>query len=155
MGGGRVGHASRHWQQNASYWPTNTRRLGQDRRIVGPVDGRRGLLESRQSPGFQVSPLRGLRTSLCLARWRIRFEVLPHWPIVMGRKQRHRFLVALLEGDPAMFVGYLGYVEADDQKAAIEGVQDRGSTDNSKPLNTPSARARCSSPGPDASDLGT
>ena len=38
----------------------------------------------------------------------------------MGRKQRHRFRVALLEGDPAMFVGYLGYVEADDQKAAIE-----------------------------------
>lgn len=38
----------------------------------------------------------------------------------MARKQRYRFRVALLEGDPAMFVGYLGYVEADDQKAAIE-----------------------------------
>ena len=47
----------------------------------------------------------------------------------MARNQRYRFRVALLEGDPAMFVGYLGYVEADDQKAAIggEGVQDRGS----------------------------
>ena len=38
----------------------------------------------------------------------------------MARKQRYRFRVALLEGDPAMFVGYLGYVEADDEKAAIE-----------------------------------
>jgi hypothetical protein len=38
----------------------------------------------------------------------------------MGRKQRHRFRVALLGGDPAMFVGYLGYVEADGEKAAIE-----------------------------------
>ena len=38
----------------------------------------------------------------------------------MARNQRHRFRVALLEGDPAMFVGYLGYVEADDEKAAIE-----------------------------------
>ena len=38
----------------------------------------------------------------------------------MARNQRYRFRVALLEGDPAMFVGYLGYVEADDEKAAIE-----------------------------------
>ena len=38
----------------------------------------------------------------------------------MARKQRHRFRVALLEGTPAMFVGYLGYVEAADEKAAIE-----------------------------------
>ena len=38
----------------------------------------------------------------------------------MARKQRHRFRVALLEGTPAMFVGYLGYVEAADERAAIE-----------------------------------
>ena len=38
----------------------------------------------------------------------------------MARRQRHRFRVALLEGTPAMFVGYLGYVEAADEKAAIE-----------------------------------
>ena len=38
----------------------------------------------------------------------------------MARKQPHRFRVALLEGTPAMFVGYLGYVEAADEKAAIE-----------------------------------
>jgi hypothetical protein len=38
----------------------------------------------------------------------------------MARNQQYRFRVALLEGDPAMFVGYLGYVEADDEKAAIE-----------------------------------
>jgi len=38
----------------------------------------------------------------------------------MARRQRHRFRVALLEGEPAMFVGYLGYVEAADEKAAIE-----------------------------------
>ena len=38
----------------------------------------------------------------------------------MARNQRHRFRIALLEGDPAMFVGYLGYVEADDEKAATE-----------------------------------
>ena len=38
----------------------------------------------------------------------------------MARRQRHRFHVALLEGEPAMFVGYLGYVEAADEKAAIE-----------------------------------
>jgi hypothetical protein len=36
----------------------------------------------------------------------------------MARKQRHRFRVALLEGEPAMFV--VGYVEAADEKAAIE-----------------------------------
>ena len=38
----------------------------------------------------------------------------------MARKQRHRFRVALLEGEPAMFVGYLGYVEASDEGAAVE-----------------------------------
>ena len=38
----------------------------------------------------------------------------------MARKQRHRFRVAMLEGTPAMFVGYLGYVEAADERAAIE-----------------------------------
>ena len=38
----------------------------------------------------------------------------------MARKQRHRFRVALLEWTPAMFVGYLGYVEAADERAAIE-----------------------------------
>ena len=38
----------------------------------------------------------------------------------MARRQRHRFRVALLEGTPAMFVGYLGYVGAADEKAAIE-----------------------------------
>ena len=38
----------------------------------------------------------------------------------MARNQRYRFRVALLEGDPAMFIGYLGYVDADDEKAAIE-----------------------------------
>jgi hypothetical protein len=38
----------------------------------------------------------------------------------MARKPRHRFRVALLEGTPAIFVGYLGYVEAADERAAIE-----------------------------------
>jgi len=39
-----------------------------------------------------------------------------------GERQRgvHRFCVALLGGEPAMFVCYLGYVEAPDEKAAIE-----------------------------------
>ena len=32
----------------------------------------------------------------------------------------HRFRVALLGGEPAMFVGYLGYVGAADEEAAIE-----------------------------------
>ena len=32
----------------------------------------------------------------------------------------HRFRVALLRGEPAMFVGYLGYVGAADEEAAIE-----------------------------------
>ena len=31
-----------------------------------------------------------------------------------------RFRVALLGGEPAMFVGYLGYVEATDEESAIE-----------------------------------
>ena len=65
-------------------------------------------------------PLRDLRIRACLARRQIRSEVLPHRLIVMARRQRHRFRVALLEGEPAMFVGYLGYVEAADDKAAIE-----------------------------------
>ena len=32
----------------------------------------------------------------------------------------HRFRVALLGGEPAMFVCYLGYFEAPDEAAAIE-----------------------------------
>ena len=32
----------------------------------------------------------------------------------------HRFRVALLGGEPAMFVCYLGYLEAPDEAAAIE-----------------------------------
>jgi hypothetical protein len=32
----------------------------------------------------------------------------------------HRFRVALLGGEPAMFVGYLGYVGAADEETAIE-----------------------------------
>jgi hypothetical protein len=32
----------------------------------------------------------------------------------------YRFRVALLRGTPAMFVGFLGYVEAPDEEAAIE-----------------------------------
>ena len=32
----------------------------------------------------------------------------------------HCFRVALLGGEPAMFVGYLGYVGAADEEAAIE-----------------------------------
>jgi hypothetical protein len=35
-------------------------------------------------------------------------------------KALHRFRVALLGGEPAMFVCYLGYFEAPDEAAAIE-----------------------------------
>ena len=39
-----------------------------------------------------------------------------------GERQRgvHRFCVALLGGEPAMFVCYLGYFEAPDEAAACE-----------------------------------
>ena len=85
-------------------------------------ESRYRLVRAKAGPGTSDQPVHCVVCghALAPARRRIRSEVLPHRPIVMARKQRHRFRVALLEGTPAMFVGYLGYVEAADEKAAIE-----------------------------------
>ena len=64
----------------------------------------------------------GQRHRQDLVRYAMDVPQRPNKGLAHGERQRgvHRFCVALLGGEPAMFVYYLGYFEAPDAAAAIE-----------------------------------